>query len=118
MAVASGASNALVHVNAVVEVNEVGEIVNTPPFNGTAAGPTIANRLGKGRVRPDLRMARHACFGRGEAGKMRGLNAGMAVAAIDAVIFHVMLVAEWNWLFRRFANESDPVAPVHDVSHS
>jgi hypothetical protein len=33
MAVACGASNAFIYVNTVIEIHEIGKIVDPPPFN-------------------------------------------------------------------------------------
>ena len=45
LAVARGATDALVDVNAVIEINEVGKIVNARPLDGFSARPAIANGL-------------------------------------------------------------------------
>ena len=94
-----------VHMNAVIEIHEIGKIVDAPPFNRSAGGPAIANRLCQCSVRPDLRVARHARFRRRKTREMRCLDAGMAVPAIDAIIFHMVLMAERNRLLRRHAHE-------------
>ena len=39
----------------------------------------------------------------------------MAIAAIDPVVFHVMLMAEWNRLLRCDVNTGDPVAAVDHI---
>ena len=65
LAVASGTSHALVDVNAVVEIDKVGEIMYACPGDRLAARPAIANGLGDVDVIPDLRVARHAGLGRG-----------------------------------------------------
>ena len=61
-------------------------------------------------------MAGHASFGRGKAGIAGRFYAGMTVAAIDAVVFDVVLVAERDWLLRGDANRRYPTAAIHDVT--
>jgi hypothetical protein len=46
-------------------------------------------------------MAVHTSLGRWDSSKRELLDGGMAVAAIDSVIAHVVLVAELNWLLAR-----------------
>jgi hypothetical protein len=63
------AGDALIHVDAVVEINVIGQIVNTCPFNGPSGLPAVADRLKERCVFPNLRMTRHTYFGRRHAGK-------------------------------------------------
>ena len=92
--VAGGAADALVHVNAVIEIHEVGQIVDARPLERLAGAEALPHRLQHRRVRPDLRVAVHARLGRRNAGKARVLHRRVAVAAIDAQSRHVVLVAE------------------------
>ena len=98
------AADALGHVDAVVEINEVGKLVDARPlqgFAGTVAGAHWLKQLGVG---PDLRVAVHAGLRRGNPGETGSLNRGVAIAAIDAESGDVVLMAEGNGL--RFANSS------------
>jgi hypothetical protein len=45
LAVTGGASYAFIDVNAVVEEDEIGQIVDAHPFDGPPGRPAIANRL-------------------------------------------------------------------------
>lgn len=94
-------SHAFVDVNAVIEIDEVGQVINTLPLNRLACAPALANRFEIRTVSPDLRMAVHTSLGRWDSSKRELLDGGMAVAAIDSVIAHVVLVAELNWLLAR-----------------
>jgi len=53
-AMASGAPDALVHMNAVVEVDEIGQIVNARPLDGLPRPEAGTDRLEKFRIRPNL----------------------------------------------------------------
>jgi len=55
LAVTRRAPDALVHVNAVVEVDEIRQIVDTGPLNRLTGAETLPDRLEKGTVRKDLR---------------------------------------------------------------
>ena len=97
----SRAPNALVHVNAVIEINEVGKIVNPRPFDWLSGAPTLANGLEVRAIGPDLRVAIHARLRRRNARVGELLDRRVTVAAIYSVIAYVMLVAELNRLFAR-----------------
>jgi len=47
---------------------------------------------------------------------MRGFDARVTIPAIDAVVFHVMLVTEGNGLLRRAVDVSDPATSINHVS--
>lgn len=95
------AADALVHVNAVIEINEVRQIVHSCPLDRLAGAPALANRLEVRAVRPYLRMAIHACLRRRNTCISQLLDSGVTIAAVDAVISDVMFVAELNGLFAR-----------------
>src|SRR5579862_2049654 len=97
-AVAGVAADSLINVNAVIEIDEVRELVNARPFERTAAAETLAHRLEIGRIGPDLRVAVHARLRRRNAGKARRLDRGMTVTAVDPKTGDVVLVAERNRL--------------------
>jgi hypothetical protein len=60
-------------------------------------------------------MTTHADFGGRDTGERGRLNGGVAIAAIDAVVAHMMLVAERNGLFFDDLNISDVVSTIHRV---
>ena len=74
LTVASRATDALVQMNAVVEIDVIRQIVHARPFERTAGLPTVANWLQNRRVFPNLRVARHAGLRRRKAGKCRILD--------------------------------------------
>lgn len=97
-AVTRRAADSLVQVNAVIEIDEVGQIVHPRPSDRLACAPALANGLQVRRVRPDLRVAVHARPSRGDSRERSFLDGRVTVAAIDAVIAYVMFVAELNGL--------------------
>ena len=115
--VTGGAANSLIDMDAVVEVDEIREIMHAGPLDRSARCPTLPEGFGERCIHPDLGMAGHASFGRGKAGIAGGFYAGVAVAAVDSVIFYVVLVAERDRLLRRHALIGHPWAAIHDVAN-
>jgi hypothetical protein len=98
--VAGSATDALVHVNGVIEIDKIRQVMNLDPRNGLASGPTVANRLQQLRIGPDLRVAIDTGSGWRNSGVTRFLNRGVTVLALQAQALHMMLVAERDRLFR------------------
>lgn len=96
--VARRTADAFIHVNRVIEVCVVRQVVHANPFQRLARLETGAHRLEVRTVRPDLFVTAHANISRRNAGRRRCLHARVAVAAIDAVVAHVMLMTELNGL--------------------
>jgi hypothetical protein len=92
--VTRAAGNPVFNMNAVVKINEIGQVRNAAPFERPAAGGALANGLKHGTVFPDFAVAIHAELGVGHGGLGFGLDALMAIAAVDAEVRHVMLMAE------------------------
>ena len=88
------AAYALINVNAVVEINEIREIVHPVPHQRLSAAITGADRLQHGRAQPYLGMTVHAGLGRRNARKTGLLNRGMAIAAIQTDRADMVLMAE------------------------
>lgn len=97
-AVAGVAAYALVDVNAVIEINEVWEVVDPVPYQRFAAAKTLADWFQKRRGRPNLRMTVHASLCRRNSGEARSFYRGVAVPAINPQRSHVMLMAEGRGL--------------------
>lgn len=97
-AMARVAADALGHVDAVIEKNEIGKLVHARPLQRFTSPITGAHWLKQLRVGPNLRMAVHAGFRRRNACETRRFDRSVAVAAIDAEPGHVMLMAERHWL--------------------
>src|SRR5215469_2077679 len=64
------AAHALGDMNAVIEIDEVREIVDPGPDQGFAAAEAFAHRLEQRRIDPDLAMAVHAGGGGGNPGEV------------------------------------------------
>src|SRR5258708_28482973 len=85
-------------MNAVIEIGEIRQTVNFDPLNGFIAAIALANGLEVGRIIEKHRMAVHAGLRGRNAGNSGSFHAGMTVAAVDAVVADVMLVAELHRL--------------------
>ncbi len=101
------ATHTLGDVNAVIEKNEVRELVHSRPLKRLSRAVTRAHRLQQLRVGPDLRMAVHAGARRRNACEARDFNRGVAIAAIDTQTGNVMLMAEGHGLRLAHACISD-----------
>ena len=99
--VARRAAYALIDMNAVIEINEIGQAMNFDPLDGLVAAIALANGLEVGRRVEENRMAIHTGLCRRNAGDGGSFDAGMAVAAVDAVIADVVFMAELHRLFTR-----------------
>src|SRR5579883_742530 len=105
--VASGAADALVHMNAVIEVDEVRQVVQPRPRNAFVCPVTGAYGLEHRAVHPDLRVATHAGMRGKHAREVALLHRGVAVPAINAELTDVVLVTEWHRLPSGQANSRD-----------
>ena len=99
--VTSRASDTLVHMDAVIEIDEVGQVINAGPFEGFAGAPALAYGFEVRAVCPDLRVTVHARFGGRNPGISKFFNRSVTIAAIDRLIAYVMFVTELNRLFAR-----------------
>lgn len=97
-AMASRTADTLGDVNRVIEVRKVRQVMHANPLERLAGLETRADRFEIRTVRPDLFMTIHADLRRRYSGGGRCLDGGVTVTAIDAVVAHVVLVAELNWL--------------------
>jgi hypothetical protein len=93
-AMAGRAAHTFVHVNAVVEVDKIRQAVNADPLDGFIGAEALANRLEIRRVGIQHGMAVHAGLRRRNARYGGSLHRGVTIAAIYAVVTHVVLVAE------------------------
>ena len=100
--VARRTAHTLGHVNAVIEINVVGQAVYTDPLNGLIGAITLSDRLQVARAVKKHGMTVHACFGRWNARRRGKLDARMAVSAINPVVTHMVLMTELNGLITRY----------------
>src|SRR5688572_6306832 len=96
------AAHPLLHVDAVVEIDEIRQVVHTNPVERGVVAEARAHRLEDRAVRPQLRMAVHTGLGRRNSGERRRFHRRVTVAAIDPVVADVMRVAELKRLFDEF----------------
>src|SRR5690625_285996 len=101
--VAVAATNALRHVNAVVEEDEVGHVVHPVPGYGCPGVPALLNDSQLGGVDPDLGVAGHAGLGCGNIGEVARFDGGVAVAAVQPHAAGVQAVGEGDGLLDRYA---------------
>ena len=92
--VAALTADPLGHMNAVVEVNKVGQVMDTRPFQRPAGAVAFSDRLENRAVLPDLRMTTHADFGGWEPGKRRRLDRRVAEAAVNPQAAYMVFMAE------------------------
>src|SRR5207253_11147248 len=114
-AVARRAAHTLVHVDAVIEVDEFRKVVHPRPRERPAGLEALAHGLEHRALGPDLRMAVHAGLGRRDPGEGRGFDRGVAVTAIEAFAAHVVLVAEGDRLLARGVRQGQVRGAAHDV---
>jgi hypothetical protein len=99
--VTRGAANALIYVNAVIEVYVVRKAMDLHPMNGLVRAVAFAHRPQIANVIKQHGMAVHARFRRRNT-RVRGVfHARVAVTAIDTIVAGVMLMAELNRLIAR-----------------
>ena len=106
-AMARRAANPLVNVNAVVEVDVIGQAVDPDPLDRLICPVAFANRFEIANVAKENRMAIHAGFRRGNTGERRSFDARVTVTTVDAVIANMVLVAKLHWLLARHALVGD-----------
>lgn len=92
------ASDSFRDMDAVVEVREVGKIVNPCPAQRLTTLKTCADRFEDGGVCPDLRVTAHTGFRRGNPSRCRNFDAGMAIATVDAEATDMVFMAELHRL--------------------
>jgi hypothetical protein len=112
--VASFAAHSLIHVNAVIEIDEVGQIIDAIPAYGLVLAQTGAHRFQHLAVSPKLLMTVHACRCGRHPGKRTHFNRVVAVPAVNADPGHVMCMAKRHWLVEWYPFASD----VRGVHHS
>ena len=95
------AAHTLVNVNAVVEIDEVGQAVDFHPLNRLICAETLANWFEIRRIGIQHGMAIHAGFRRRDTRNGGSLDRGMTVPAVEPIVAHVVLVAELHRLLAR-----------------
>ena len=99
--VAAHAADALGDVDRVIEEDVTRQRRHAFPLNRPPGEPARADLLELRARRPHLAVTAHAHRRRGDAGVGRPLDAGVAVATVDAVVADVMAVIELHRLRAR-----------------
>jgi len=95
------APDTLVDMDAVVEVNEIRQIIQSRPLHRFARLPAFQYRRKHRLISQYLRVTRHTRLGRRNAREIAGLNRGMTITTIDAVSRNMAGMAERNGLLFR-----------------
>jgi len=99
--VARRAAYALVDVNAVIEIDEIGQPVHFHPLNRLVGAIAFPHRLEIARVIEQHGVAIHTGFRRRNTRNRGGFHTGVTVAAVDAVVADMVLVTELDRLLAR-----------------
>src|SRR5436309_534453 len=108
LAMTRRAADPLVDVDAVVEVDEIRQIVHARPLDRFAGAEALAYGLQKRAVGKNLRVAVHARLRRRNARERGILDRRVTVAAVEAVARDVAFVAELDRLLARDARLRHP----------
>ena len=100
--VTTRATNSLVHMNAMIKVNVIRQVIDSRPAKRSAILHAVPHRLQNRRILPNLRMTSHACVGGRHASEGRFLDGRVAIPAVNPQSRHMMLVAEGHRLCERF----------------
>ena len=98
------ATHALGDVDAVIEVNMIGQRIHSIPMQRLLALGANHHRLQHGRVGENLRMASHTRLRRRHPGEGGGFHRYVAVAAVDTQFSCVMAMTEHHGLVARDAH--------------
>jgi hypothetical protein len=88
------AAYSLGNMDAVVEINVVWQIIDSVPLDRLTSAKTFSDGFEYGALIPDLTMTGHTGLRRRNIGEGGFLYGHMTVAAVDAIVAHVMFVAE------------------------
>jgi hypothetical protein len=95
------AADAFLHVDAVIEENEIWQLIHPVPLQRLIGGQALAHGREHGRVGPNLRMAAHASVSWGNSRERTLLDRVVAVSAVNPQARDVMLMTEGHLLLAR-----------------
>src|SRR5690349_10104458 len=113
LSVACRAADAFVHMNRMIEIREVRQVMHAHPLERLPRLVTRAHRFEIRTVRPNLFVAAHANRRRRNSRGRRSLHRRVTVTAIHPVVADVMLVTELNWLLALDVSASVPAGTVN-----
>lgn len=111
-AMARRASDASRQMSAMIEIDEIGELVDVNPGNGLVLGEALANRQNLGAIGSHLGVAVHAHLRGGHGSKGRALHRGMAIATIEPEVSSVKLMTVLDRLDGTVAHRQMAVGAV------
>jgi hypothetical protein len=85
-------------VYAVIEEDEIRQVVHSCPFDGLSRAETLAYRCQIRTVDKQLGMAIHASLYRRDTRERRTFDGCVTITTVDPVITHVVFVTELNGL--------------------
>ena len=91
-------AHTLVHMNAVIEISVVRQVVHPDPFDRFAAAKAGSDRLEIRALRPNLFMTIHAGVSWRHPSRGSNFHRRMAVAAINTIVAHVVLMTKLDGL--------------------
>src|SRR5687767_8776807 len=97
------AAHSLLYVDAVIEIDEIGKIMDANPVQRRVVAEAGADRFEDRAVRPQLRVAVHARLGWRNSRERGRFHRRVTVPAIDPIVPDVMRVAELEGLLDGFA---------------
>ena len=103
-AVATHTTHTRLHVPGVVEIHEIGKVMDAHPVDGHARLGALADQGQLLAGRPHRLVAVHAGRRRRHVGPRAGLDRHVAVAAVDAQLARVQRMAVRHRLHRRVAD--------------
>jgi hypothetical protein len=105
-AVTGRTTNSFCHVNTVVEINVIRQIIDAVPLQRRVANETLANGSQYRGLAEKLRVTTHAGLTAGHPGESRFLDRVMTKTAIYSIVADMMFVAEGNRLIKRHIDVS------------
>lgn len=96
--VTSDAADSFFNVNAVIEIGEIGKVMDSVPFDRFAASETLAHRFEHRACVPDLRVTVHTSLRRRNPCKGGFFDRRMTVSAIQSQTAYMVTVAEGDGL--------------------
>src|SRR5215216_6648141 len=91
-------ADAFFHVNAVIEISVIRQVVNPDPLDRLTGSEAGAHRFEVWTLGPDLFVTVHARRRGWQTGGRRSFHGCVTVAAVDAVVADVMFLTELNGL--------------------
>lgn len=106
-AMTGNATDAAIHMGAVVEINKIGKVMHAHPVDRLACFVTVAHRSEFFAGGPNLDVAVHTCLSRRDGGMTGFLNRVVTVTAVESELADMKRVTVRHGLCRRV---TDPLS--------